>query len=115
PARSDDAVDQLIAKARQRASDAGADVEITAAAEGEAINLHGQQEPKFSPFMPSSLVNPASDLLKELILIAGVSDEERAILVEAADADSIPSVTVSIDKVEEAIASGHPSLIFLGD
>jgi len=115
PARSDDAVDQLIAKARQRASDAGAHIEITAAAEGEAINLHGQQEPKFSPFMPSSLVNPASDLLKELILIAGVSDEERAILNEAAEADSIPSVLVATDKVAEALASGHPSLVFLGD
>jgi phosphoribosyl 1,2-cyclic phosphodiesterase/DNA-binding response OmpR family regulator len=115
PARDDKAVDQLIGKARERAADAGADLEITAAAEGDVINLHGQQEPKFSPFMPSSLVNPANDLLKELILIAGVSDEERAVLNEAAEADSIPSVLVATDKVAEALASGHPSLVFLGD
>jgi phosphoribosyl 1,2-cyclic phosphodiesterase/DNA-binding response OmpR family regulator len=115
PARDDKALDQLIGKARERAADAGADLEITAAAEGEVLSLQGQQEPKFSPFMPSSLVNPANDLLKELILIAGVSDEERGVLNEAAEADSIPSVMVATDKVAEALASGHPSLVFLGD
>ncbi len=115
PARSDDAVDALISAARDRAAAAGAKILITAAAEGAELNLQGAEEPKFSPYMPSSLVNPASDVLKELILIAGVSDEERAILKEAADADSIPSVTVAPDKVGEALANGHPSLIFLGD
>ncbi|MBS0385215.1 MAG: GAF domain-containing protein [Proteobacteria bacterium] len=115
PARDDSAIDQLITNARKRAEDAGAHLSITAAAEGAMLDLHGRSEPKFSPFMPSSLVNPANDLLKELILIAGVADDERATIKEAADADSIPSVTVSVDKLEEAIASGHPSLIFLGD
>ncbi len=115
PARSDDAVDQLIGAARERASRARSKLIVTAAAEGAELNLHGDEEPTFSPFMPSSLVNPASDLLRELILIAGVDEEERSILKEAAEADSIPSVTVVIDKVAEALASGHPSLIFLGD
>ncbi len=115
PARSDEAVDELATKARERAEDAGAALVVSAAAEGAVLELRGKDEPKFSPFMPSSLVNPASDLLKELFLIAGVREDERAIIKEAADADSIPSVTVAVDKVEEAIAGGHPSLIFLGD
>jgi phosphoribosyl 1,2-cyclic phosphodiesterase/DNA-binding response OmpR family regulator len=115
PARTDDAVDELITQARKRAADAGSIVAITAAAEGTVLDLHGKDGTKFSPFMPSSLVNPANDLLKELILIAGVADDERALIKEAADADSIPSVTVAVDKLYEAIASGHPSLIFLGD
>jgi len=115
PARSDDAVDELIAQARGRGADAGSHIEITAAAEGAVLDLRGKDETKFSPFMPSSLVNPANDLLKELILIAGVSDDERAHIKEAADADSIPSVAVAVDKLNEAIDSGHPSLIFLGD
>lgn len=115
PARSDDAVDQLVSAARDRAIAADSDLTITAAAEGAELNLRGAEEAKFSPYMPSSLVNPASDLLRELMLIAGVSDEERSILKEAADADSIPSVTVAPDKVGDALANGHPSLIFLGD
>ncbi|MFZ2031389.1 MAG: GAF domain-containing protein [Vitreimonas sp.] len=115
PARGDDAVDALMVQARQRAAAAGADIEITAAAEGTILDLHGEDESRFSPFMPSSLVNPANDLLKELILIASVGDEERALIKEAAEADSIPTVTVAVEKLEEAIGSGHPSLIFIGD
>ena len=115
PARGDEAVDHLLKAARERAEDASSDIEITAAAEGAVLDLRGKEETKFSPFMPSSLVNPANDLLRELILIANVADEDRAVIKEAADADSIPSVTVSADKLEEAIKSGHPSLIFLGD
>jgi phosphoribosyl 1,2-cyclic phosphodiesterase/DNA-binding response OmpR family regulator len=115
PARSDDAVDQLIEGARFRARRAKAQLLITGAAEGDVLDLHGEDEPKFAPFLPSSLVNPANDLLKELVLIAGVGDEERAVLKAAAEADSIPSVSVSTEKLIEAIQSGHPSLVFLGD
>jgi phosphoribosyl 1,2-cyclic phosphodiesterase len=115
PARTDEAMDALIVQARERAEDLGSDLLVSGAAEGNTFELHGAEEQKFTPFLPSSLVNPANDLLRELVLIAGVGEAERGILTAAAAADSIPSVFVQIDGVADAIASGRPSIIFLGD
>ncbi len=115
PARTDAAVDDLVLNARQRAAEASAPLRITAAAEGDIIELRGKSEPTFAPFMPSSLVNPAHDLLRELVLVAGVSDEECAILAGATEADSIATVTAPIEKLSDAIDEHEPSLVFLGD
>lgn len=115
PARTDDAMDQLLAAACKRAADAGSRLEVIGASEGSVIELRGSDEPKFAPYLPSSLVNPADDVMKELVLIAGVADDERAILTAAAEADGIPSVAVSVESLGEAIRTAHPTLVFLGD
>jgi DNA-binding response OmpR family regulator len=70
---------------------------------------------KFSPYLPSSLVKPASDVSDELVLMAGVAANERAVLTAAAMADGIPSISeVSLEQLTQALKSDHPSLIFLG-
>lgn len=115
PARRDDAVDALLATARERVADAGSPLVVSAAAEGSVIELRGSDEPKFAPYLPSSLVGPTDNVSEELVLIAGVADDERAILMAAAKADNIPSVVVAAESLAEIMRTAHPSLIFLGD
>ncbi|WP_395647530.1 MBL fold metallo-hydrolase [Terricaulis sp.] len=117
PARTDEAVDALVASARARAAAAGADLDVVGAAEGDVIVLQGAaNDDKFTPFMPSSLVEPAGDVSEELVLIAGVAAAERAVLTAAAREDGIPSVSeVPVEKLAQAVADAQPSLIFLGD
>jgi len=117
PSRGDDAVDGLIAVARARVAAAGSDLNVVGAAEGSTIELRGAANAvRTTPFLPSSLVEPTSSVSDELVLIAGVSANDRAILTAAAKADGIPSVSeVLTDQLLEAVQGGHPSLIFLGD
>ncbi|HTL55942.1 MAG TPA: GAF domain-containing protein [Candidatus Limnocylindrales bacterium] len=117
PNRGDDAVDQLISNARERVAAAGNDLSVVGAAEGSVIELrHAAVAIKTTPFLPSSLVKPASSVSEELVFIAGVPAKDRAILTAAAQADGIPSLSeVTIEQLKEAVQRGHPSLIFLGD
>jgi phosphoribosyl 1,2-cyclic phosphodiesterase/DNA-binding response OmpR family regulator len=117
PNRGDDAVDQLISIARERVAAAGDDLGIVGAAEGSVIELRRAANAiKTTPFLPSSLVKPASKVSEELVLIAGVPANDRAILTAAAKADGIPSVSeVLIEQLKEAVRGGRPSLIFIGD
>lgn len=112
PMRSDAAVDALVAKAQARAGDA---LIVSGAAEGETIELRRlTNTAKFAPFLPSSLVIPASDLSSESVLVAGGSAEDLSILAAAAEADGI-ALTAVEDFDADAIAAAHPSLIFIGD
>jgi phosphoribosyl 1,2-cyclic phosphodiesterase/CheY-like chemotaxis protein len=116
PARTDEDVDKLLDRARDRAAAAGSDLVVSGAAEGALFELSGARERKFMPFQPSSLVNRDSDLSEERILIAGVPSEERANLIAAAVADGIPFVTdVPVEALKWTIKNDHPSLILLGD
>jgi ribonuclease BN (tRNA processing enzyme) len=117
PNRGDDAVDQLISTARERVAAAGDELSVIGAAEGSSIELRrAANAAKTTPFLPSSLVKPASSVCEELVFIAGVPANDRAILTAAAKADGIPSVSeVGIEQLKEAVQGGRPSLIFLGD
>ena len=117
PTRSDEAVDQLISAARERVARAADHLSVVGAAEGSVIELRRAADAtKTAPFLPSSLVKPARSISEELVLMAGVPANDRAILTAAAKADGIPSVAeVVIEKLKEAVQGGHPSLIFLGD
>jgi phosphoribosyl 1,2-cyclic phosphodiesterase/CheY-like chemotaxis protein len=117
PARSDEDVDRLVEAARKRAASLGADLIVTGAAEGATIELRGAANAnKFTPFLPSGLVKPTSDVSDEPVLIAGAAAEDRKLLAAAAKADGISNVSeVSIEKLKDAVRSGHPSLIMLGD
>jgi ribonuclease BN (tRNA processing enzyme) len=119
PNRGDDAVDQLISTARERVAAAGDDLSVVGAAEGSVIELRRPAnaiKTTPTPFLPSSLVKPASSVSEELVFIAGVPANDRSILTAAATADGIPSVSeVVIERLKEAVQGGHPSLIFLGD
>jgi phosphoribosyl 1,2-cyclic phosphodiesterase/DNA-binding response OmpR family regulator len=117
PTRNDEAVDQLVKTARARVASAGADLIVTGAAEGSVIELRGAANTdKPTPFVPSSLVKPASSVAEELVLIAGLPAVDRSLLSAAAKADGIPSVSeVSIEALKTALDGGHPSLIILGD
>ena len=117
PERDDASVDRLIAVAQERVAAAGGDLIVMGAAEGVAVELRGAANAnKLAPFVPSSLVKPTSSVAEELVLIAGLSGEDRAILTAAAKADGIPSVSeLSIEKLKAALEGGHPSLVILGD
>jgi hypothetical protein len=90
---------------------------VVGAAEGEVIELrHAANATKSTPLLPSGLAKPASSVSEELIFIAGVPANDRAILTAAAKADGIPSVSeVGMEQLKEAVRDGRPSLIFLGD
>jgi phosphoribosyl 1,2-cyclic phosphodiesterase/CheY-like chemotaxis protein len=117
PNRGDDAVDLLVGTARERVAAASADLSVVGAAEGSTIELRrAANAMKTTPFLPSSLVKPASSVSEQLVFIAGVPAKDRAILTDAARADGVPSVSeVAVAQVKEAVQGGHPSLIFLGD
>lgn len=117
PNRSDDAVDQLVATARDRAAAAGSDLNVVGAAEGNVIELRrATNATKGTAFLRSSVVTPASNASEALVFIAGMPANDCAILTAAAQADGIPGVSeVAIDQLKEAVQGGHPSLIFLGD
>ncbi len=117
PNRGDDAVDQLVSTARERVAAAGGDVSVVGAAEGSVIELRRAADAiKTTPFLPSSLVKPASSVSEELVFLAGLPANDRDILVAAANADGIPNVSeVAIDQLKEAVQGSHPSLLFLGD
>lgn len=117
PSRGDEAVDGLITVARDRVAATGGDLDVVGAAEGNVIELRGAANAtRTTPFLPSSLVEPATSVTEELVLMVGVSANDRAILGAAAKADGIPSVSeVLIEQLVEAVQGGHPSLIFLGD
>jgi phosphoribosyl 1,2-cyclic phosphodiesterase/CheY-like chemotaxis protein len=116
PTRTDEAVDRLIETARKRAASIGADLIVTGAAEGVAIELRGAANAnKFTPFLPSGLVKPVTSVAEEPVLIAGVAAEDRKLLTAAAKADGITISDIAIGKLKDAVSSGHPSLIVLGD
>jgi phosphoribosyl 1,2-cyclic phosphodiesterase len=116
PTRTDEAVDRLIETARTRAASIGADLIVTGAAEGVAIELRGAANAnKFTPFLPSGLVKPVTSVAEEPVLIAGVAAEDRKLLTAAAKADGITISDIAIGKLKDAVSSGHPSLIVLGD
>ncbi|HXV29444.1 MAG TPA: MBL fold metallo-hydrolase, partial [Sinorhizobium sp.] len=116
PGRDDEMLDGVIAGARKRAADVGSALVVFGAAEGGDLELRGEAAGKLGPFLPSSLAKIADDLSGQLVLMAGVPAEERAILEEAAKADAVPSVAKStLDDVRDEIRSGRPSLVFIGE
>ncbi|HVZ98993.1 MAG TPA: MBL fold metallo-hydrolase [Caulobacterales bacterium] len=115
PARTDEDVDKLIAAARTRALEEGSNLLVTAAAEGETLELRGRGE-RYAPYLPSSFVNPADNLQRELVLIAAARSEDRELLLAAAKADGIPALAeVSMEKLKYAAQHNEASLIFIGD
>lgn len=117
PMRGDDAVDQLLARARARVKAAGGTLSVVGAAEGNTIELRGEGAPaKFAPFMPSSLVRPMGDAAEELVLISAVPANEVAVLKAAAREDGLENlVETALQDLRIEVADGKPSLIFLGD
>lgn len=117
PMRGDDAVDDLLLRARARAKAENSDLVVTGAAEGETIELRGEGDvAKFAPFIPSSLVRPTGDASEELVLIAAIAANEVAVLRAAAREDELDNVIeTALEDLKLEVADGKPSLIFLGD
>ena len=117
PMRGDEAVDQLLSRARERVVAAGSNLIVTGAAEGNVIELRGEGDgAKFAPFIPSSLVRPIGDASEELVLISAVPASEVAVLKAAAREDELENVVeTSLQDLQVEASDGKPSLIFLGD
>lgn len=117
PMRGDDAVDDLLLRARARAKAENSALVVTGAAEGETIELRGEGDvARFAPFIPSSLVRPTGDASEELVLIAAIAANEVAVLRAAAREDELDNVIeTALEDLKLEVADGKPSLIFLGD
>lgn len=118
PMRTDEAVDRLVAAARQRVADAAGTLVLDGASEGEVIEIEGTAAPPTrAPAVPATgLLRPSGDLSDESIVIAFASEAEQALLAAGATADKVAvTTTTSGAELIEAVGRAWPSMIFLGD
>jgi phosphoribosyl 1,2-cyclic phosphodiesterase/CheY-like chemotaxis protein len=113
PLRSDDAIDRLVEKARADLSVARPAPEVFAAAEGQVLDLSGEQ-----PASPRRVSEPAisngSALTKPVLLLAVQDPAAAGLILEAALADAIQVVETSApEHLLQAARLSRPSLIIL--
>jgi phosphoribosyl 1,2-cyclic phosphodiesterase len=115
PLRTDEAIDQILAHERADNCLMGAALEISAAAEGETIDLqvtHDSHTPR-SIVEPASIVDQVA-LVNPLIVMVVKDKKAAATIREAANSDNIP--ILEIDSIAEALNQEpllEPSLIVL--
>ncbi len=115
PSRTDADVEKVLATARQRVQSAKGQLVVSAAAEGQEIELRGSEGvERFAPYLPSSLAQPLSPASAERVLICGVPAKHSAVLAAAAEADAIPTAEISREALREDVSEGRASLVFLG-
>jgi len=115
PLRTDAAIDQILANARVENCRLGAALEITAAAEGEEIDLRTSRRPRTARAIgePASIMDQPA-LVSPLILMAVKDAKSAATIREAASSDGIAVLEAgSIKEALEKPASPDPSLIVL--
>ena len=118
PTRADEDVDRLLDMARLRVADAGGSLSVFGAMEGALIELEGTVGARSDGDRSSrsSLLDPASDLSRQKVLIGVAGRADRAILAAAVDADEVASVqSVEVADLLDVLDREWPSLILLGD
>jgi phosphoribosyl 1,2-cyclic phosphodiesterase/DNA-binding response OmpR family regulator len=114
PLRSDDAVDQMVADARNKQRGMVPELDIFAAAEGQAIDIIGSNRASLLPARGESTIANAPALASRLLLMAVDDPVAAGIIRDAAQSDEI--AVVETDGVQDALAvvpSIQPSLIVL--
>jgi phosphoribosyl 1,2-cyclic phosphodiesterase/CheY-like chemotaxis protein len=115
PARDDEAIDQMIEKARAELKRLSASIEVFAASEGKAVCVKGEakRSAKGHASAGPAIADPSA--LREAVLLMAVADRSAAeALLEGAHADAIPVLEArSGDDVLRAIEENMPSLIIL--
>jgi len=116
PMRSDEAIDQLVAGARERVAQAKGTLEIFAAAEGQVLELERSvtpprpSEPKKQTARWDSAVTPS----RRTVLIAVGDSGVRRFLEEAVADDGLRLIPVSdCDSIPAMVKSEQPSLVLV--
>jgi phosphoribosyl 1,2-cyclic phosphodiesterase/GAF domain-containing protein len=116
PDRDDDAIDRLVADARQRLGPADTTLEVFAAAEGQTIEVRGgAQAIAVEPVAaPSAAVDLAGALGDQTVLVAVRDSTVAAPLMEAARMEGLsPVLAADGAEVLHAVSCGRPSLLLL--
>jgi phosphoribosyl 1,2-cyclic phosphodiesterase len=114
PTRTDDAVDALLARARDRARDIGFGGEVSAAAEGTTITLtsDGSRTPR--PVVDTATRAPALAELPRTVLLAVADVAARTALEDAARAEGFKVLTtVGFDDVLAVVRTEQPPIVVL--
>jgi len=115
PSRDDDAVDRLLVMARDRAARSGWPFEISAAAEGQVVDLIGsskQVQPEKPDDQASALSVPPRPLGDSAVLLIASDESSAQVLSDAAHADGLQ--VLEAHDCEETIATANskrPSLL----
>jgi phosphoribosyl 1,2-cyclic phosphodiesterase/DNA-binding response OmpR family regulator len=115
PLRDDDALDRVVASAREQA--AGWDLDVFAAAEGRTIEIRPTSvvpgPARAAP--PIVATSEPPELLGQSVVVAVDETEVREALVEAATADGVSvDLATTADEVIELVEVSRPSLLLLG-
>jgi phosphoribosyl 1,2-cyclic phosphodiesterase/DNA-binding response OmpR family regulator len=116
PTRDDDAMDRLVASARDRVAKAQSTMEVFAAAEGMVLELGRPSAAKSSIAAPpeTARTNPALRSADRSVLVAVVDPRVDRRLRDAIDADGLPLLTLQEgNTVASLVQSERPSLIIL--
>ncbi|MDH3755681.1 MAG: MBL fold metallo-hydrolase [Acidimicrobiia bacterium] len=118
PGRSDDALDEIVARARARAHAAGFGGELFGAKEGMAVELNGSEAgvPDTVRYRGAATRQPAVDDVPRSVLISAPSAEIAAVVREAAQAEDLQiSEEIPPGLVIEAVHAEEPGIVVLED
>jgi phosphoribosyl 1,2-cyclic phosphodiesterase/CheY-like chemotaxis protein len=116
PMRTDEAIDALVARARERAASAKSMLEIFAAAEGQVIELERSATPARSPEPKEQTARWDSPLApsRRSVLVAVGDPELRRFLEEAVANDGVRLIPVGdCEAVSALVKSEQPSLVLV--
>jgi phosphoribosyl 1,2-cyclic phosphodiesterase/DNA-binding response OmpR family regulator len=116
PTRDDDAIDRLVAGARDRAAKAGGGMEVFAAAEGTVLELHGDQAGTSSigATVESARTDPALISSDHRVLVSVANPLVDRLLSAAVHADGLRLLTLREGNALASLVRSEPlSLVLL--
>jgi phosphoribosyl 1,2-cyclic phosphodiesterase len=114
PTRTDDAVDELVARARARARENQFTGEVFAAAEGTTVTLTSRGEPESRRVVDTARRAPALAELPRAVLIAVANSEADAALHDAARAEGFDTLVCGdFDDVLYNVRTKQPPIVIL--
>jgi phosphoribosyl 1,2-cyclic phosphodiesterase len=116
PNRHDDAVDDVVALARDHGTTLGYEGSVFAAAEGASIELRGASTTSRSPHASGAMDHPALEDIHRSVLLAVHSPEIATVLRRAGEDEDL-TIWESTDQAEaiEIARSQRPAIIVLED
>lgn len=114
PTRTDDAVDDLVERARARATTVGFPGEVFAAAEGMTIGLRSDDDARAPQIIETATWAPALGEIDRSVAIAVIDRNIEASLLEAAAAEGFEAVVFrSLDEVLAHVAAHDTPIVVL--
>ena len=114
PTRTDEAVDDLVERARARATAVGFPGQVFAAAEGVTIALRSDDDARAPQIIDTATWAPAFSDIDRSVAIAVTDRNIEAALLEAAAAEGFEALTfASLDEVLERVAAHDTPIVVL--